>query len=147
MPQSRSTHYYLPATNFTVEKMMIDFSSRSHHTYRMPSKPITEGYKVFARCDIGYIYSWIFASWSNSFSETILQEDLTPTSSTVFQLATSLSYSSSPGLHFNIYMDNYLPSQALLVKLRELGIGACRTARVNGSAFPPDLHDSRKNIP
>ena len=127
--------------------MMIQFGGQSHHTYRMPSKPITEGYKVFALCNIEYTYSWIFASRSSSFSELILQEDFTPTSSTVFQLATSLPYSSPPALYFNIYMDNYFPLQALLVKLRELGIGACGTARVNVSAFPSDLHDSRKNIP
>jgi len=31
--------------------------------------------------------------------------------------------------------------------LRDLGIGAYGTAQVNGSAFPPDLEDKRKNIP
>jgi len=146
MLQSRSQQYFRPATNITIDEIMIRFGGRSHHTYRMPSKPITEGYKVFALCNIGYTYSWIFASRSSSFSGLILQEDLIPTGSTVFQLATSLLYSSSLGLHFNIYMDNYFPSQALLVKLRERGIGACGTARVNASAFPPDLYDSRKNI-
>ena len=124
---------------------MIRFGGRSYHTYRMPSKPITEGYKVFALCDVGYTYNWIFASRSNSFNGLVLQEGLTPTGSTVFQLASSLPYLS--GLHFNIYMDNYFPSQALLIKLRELGMGACGTARVNTSAFPPALHDERKNIP
>lgn len=147
MLQSRSQRYYLPASNVTVDEMMIRFGGRSHHTYRMPSKPITEGYKVFALCDIGYTYSWIFASRSNSFTGLISHPDLTPTGATVFQLATSLPYSTSSGLHFNIYMDNYFPSQALLIKLRELGIGACGTARVNASAFPPELHDDRKNIP
>ena len=126
--------------------MMIRFGGQSRHTYRMPSKPITKGYKVFALCDIGYTYSWIFASRSNSFTGLIPQPDLTPTGSTVFQLASSLPYSSSCRLHFNIYMDNYFPSQALFIKLRELGIGACGTARVNASAFPPELHDDRKNI-
>jgi len=143
--QSRCQQYYLPASNVTVDEMMIRFGGRSYHTYRMPSKPITEGYKVFALCDVGYTYSWIFASRSNSFNGLIHQEGLTPTGSTVFQLASSLPYSS--GLHFNIYMDNYFPSQALLIKLRELGMGACGTARVNNSAFSPELHDDRKAIP
>jgi len=145
MLQSRCQQYYLSASNVTVDEMMIRFGGRSHHTYRMPSKPITEGYNVFALCDVGYTYSWIFASRSNSSNGLIHQEELTPTGSTVFQLACSLPYSS--GLHFNIYMDNYFPSQALLIKLRELGMGACGTARVNTSAFPPDLHDDRKHIP
>lgn len=50
---------------------MIQFGGQSHHTYSMPSKPITEGYKVFALYDIGYTYSWIFASRSNSFTGLI----------------------------------------------------------------------------
>ena len=111
----------------------------------MPSKPITEGYKVFALCDIGYTYSWVFASRSDSFAGLELQKHLTPTGSTVFQLASSLPYTS--GFHFNIYMDNYFASQQLMIMLRDLGIGACGTAQVNGSAFPPDLEDKRKNIP
>ena len=51
------------------------------------------------------------------------------------------------GLHFNIYIDNYFLLQALLIVFRELEIGACSTARVNSSAFPPDLYNQRKNIP
>ncbi|PWW80880.1 hypothetical protein C7212DRAFT_160243, partial [Tuber magnatum] len=48
---------------------------------------------------------------------------------------------------FNIYMDNYFPLQALLIKLSKLGIGVCSIARVNASAFPLRLHDYWKNIP
>lgn len=125
--------------------MILRFGSKSHHTYHMPSKPITEDYKVFALCDKGYTYSWILASWSDSFAGLVLQKDLTPTGSIVFQLASTLPYTT--GLHYNIYMDNYILSQALFIKLRSLGIGACGTARVNKSAFPPDLVDKRKNIP
>ena len=143
--QSRCQQYYLPASNVTVDEMMIRFGGRSNHTYRMPSKPITEGYKVFALCDVGYTYSWMFASRSNTCAGLILQEDLTPTGSTVYQLASSLPYRS--GLHFNIYMDNYFPSLALLTKLRSLGIGGCGTARINAGAFPIQLHDGRKAIP
>jgi len=73
-----------------------------------------------------------------------LQQDLTPTSSTVFQLACSLPYTSG---HFNVYIDNYFTSQQLLARLRDLGIGGCGTARVSRSAFPPELDDKRKNIP
>ena len=143
MLQSHCQKYYLSASNVTVDEMMIQFGGCSYHTYRIPSKPITKGYyKVFALCDIGYTYNWIFTSLSNSFNGLVLQEGLTPTSSTVFQLVSSLPYLS--GLHFNIYMNNYFPSQALLIKLRELGMGACGIARVNTSAFPLNLHDERK---
>ena len=32
----------------------------------MPSEPIKEGYKVFALCDTGYTYDWLYASRSES---------------------------------------------------------------------------------
>jgi len=126
---------------------MLRFRGRSHHIYRMPSKPITQGYKVFSLCDKCYTYSWTFASRSDSFECLVLQKDLrlTPTSSTVFQLACTLPHTT--GLHYKIYMDNYFPSQSLFIKPRSLGIGAYGTARGNKSAFPPDLVDERKSIP
>jgi len=67
--RDRCQEYYLPASNITVDEMMIWFGGRSHHTYRMPSKPIREGYKVFALCDIGYTFNWLFASRSQSVAE------------------------------------------------------------------------------
>jgi len=87
----------------------------------------------------------MFASRSESFAELVPQEGLTPTWSAVFQLAIALPYTS--GLHFNIYMDNYFPSIALLERLREVGLGACGTARVNRKAYPPHLDDKHPNIP
>jgi len=144
MIRSRCQQFYFPASNVIVDEMMIRFGGRSHHTYRMPSRPITEGYKVFALCDIGYTFDWIFASRVDSSSGLDLQKDLTPTGSTVFQLARSLPYTTG---HFNIYMDNYFTSQQLLARLRDLGIGGCGTARVSRSAFPPELDNKQKNIP
>jgi len=143
--RDRYQKYYLPSSNVTVDEMMIRFGGRSHHTNRMPSKPIKERYKVFALCDVGYTYNWIFVSRSDSFVNLVPQPDLTPTGSAVFQLAAVLPYAT--GLHFNIYMDNYFPSVALLEKLRGRGLGGCGTARVNSKAFPPALHDPRSNIP
>lgn len=46
--RDRCQKYYLPALNVTVDEMMIRFGGKSFHTYRMASKPIKEGYKVFA---------------------------------------------------------------------------------------------------
>ncbi|PWW71842.1 hypothetical protein C7212DRAFT_30895, partial [Tuber magnatum] len=107
--------YYLPSLNVTMDEMMTRFGGRSHHTYCMLSKPITEGYKVFTLCNIGYTYNWIFVSHSDFFINLVLQPDLTLTDSAVFQLAAALPY--SPSLYFNIYMDNYFLSIALLERL------------------------------
>ncbi|PWW77185.1 hypothetical protein C7212DRAFT_180505, partial [Tuber magnatum] len=137
--------YCLLSWNITMDKMMIRIGGQSHHTYRIPSKPIIEGYKVFALCNVGYTYNWIFASCSNSFIDLVPQPDFTPTGSAVFQLAAVLPY--SPNLHFNIYMDNYFPSIALLERLHNRGLVGGGIAGVNSKAFPPTIHDSGPNIP
>ena len=108
MVQSQYQKFYLPASNVTGDEMMIRFGGQSHHTYHISSKPIMEGYKIFAFCDKGYTYSWIFASQSDSFAGLVLQKELTSTSSIVFQLAYTLLYISR--LHYNIYINNYFPS-------------------------------------
>jgi len=62
MIQTRCQIYYFPASNITVDEIMIRFGGRSFHTYHMPINQIKEGYKVFDLCDAGYTYSWVFAS-------------------------------------------------------------------------------------
>ena len=64
--RDHSQKYYLPASTITVDEMIIRFGVKSYHTYRMPSKPIKEGYKVFALCDTGYTYHWLYTSRSES---------------------------------------------------------------------------------
>ena len=91
-------HYNLPSSNLTVDEMMIHFGDHSHHTYQMPSKPIKKGYKVFTSCDVGYTYNWMVASESESFADLILQEGVTLTGSTVFQLVDVLPYTTASTL-------------------------------------------------
>jgi len=45
---------YLLSTNCSINEMMVQFAGRSIHKVKMPSKPIDEGYKIFAICDHGY---------------------------------------------------------------------------------------------
>ena len=45
---------YLPTTNVAVDEMMVQFSSRSSHTVKMPNKPIGEG----IRCLHYVIMGW-----------------------------------------------------------------------------------------
>src|SRR5207244_2605901 len=40
---------------------------------------------------------------------------------------------------FNVFMDNYFSNIPLFKALRQIGIGACGTARINSSRFPPEL--------
>jgi len=49
-----------------VDEITIRFGGKSYHFYRMSSKPITEGYELFALCETGYTYNWLYASRSES---------------------------------------------------------------------------------
>jgi hypothetical protein len=41
---------------------MILFRDRSHHTVKLPYKPISKGYKVWILDDNGYAYNWLWHS-------------------------------------------------------------------------------------
>ena len=59
------TKYYIPATNVSVDEMIVRFSGRSAHTVRMKGKPTPEGYKILALCQAGYTYSFLYTSRIN----------------------------------------------------------------------------------
>lgn len=142
--------YYLPSTSVTVDEMMIRFGGRSKHTVRMPNKPITEGYKVFAICDHGYTINWRFHSRVKGIGElsSAYRDSVgisAPTTAVVYQLAeSSLPYRE---YDFVIYMDNLFSTVALFSKLRSIGIGACGTARLQAGRFPLEYNNNAKDIP
>lgn len=76
----------MPSNAVSIDETMIRAFGRSHHTFKMPNKPIKQGYKLFAIADQGYILSWIWASRHKSLVEVKKQEDLTMTGSMVLQL-------------------------------------------------------------
>jgi hypothetical protein len=44
-------HYYSPSSHVSIDELMIRCFSRLKHTYKMPNKPITQGYKLFGLAD------------------------------------------------------------------------------------------------
>jgi hypothetical protein len=125
----------VPATNTTVDEMMVRFFGRSKHIVKMPKKPIKEGYKIFAICEAGYTYNWLFHSRTVGTTELPTESTsalgLAPTQGLVHHLALSLPHKE---FDFNVYMDNLFTTVPLLLSLRERGIGGVGTARSN--AFP-----------
>jgi Transposase IS4 len=47
--------YVILGQNVSFDEMMVPFSGRSRHTLKMPNKPISEGFKVWALCDHRYL--------------------------------------------------------------------------------------------
>ncbi|KAI3655533.1 hypothetical protein MP638_002305 [Amoeboaphelidium occidentale] len=72
--QDNSRKYYSPSSKVSIDEMMVRFGGRSKDRYRIRGKPISEGYKIFALCDSGFTYSFLFAS---SREKTLLEEDFT----------------------------------------------------------------------
>ena len=122
------------------------------HTTKMPNKLIKKGYKIWALCDRGYLFNFLFYSYisktvkllnsvnpfdSKEKTKSKEKEDLTNIQNVVFTLAQALPHLSN-GQTFTIYMDNLFSSTRLFRQLRLLGIGACGTTRANMSADFPD---------
>lgn len=132
--------YYLPSSNLSVDEMIIRFSGRSPHTVRMKNKPTPEGYKVFALCDAGYTYNFMFTSRIKKKESVQNIPGINQTGCEVYHLIKELPTDKS----FNIYMDNYFSSIGLFNFLREKKIGACGTVRTNSSKFPKVLKTDKK---
>jgi hypothetical protein len=117
--------HWIPGINLSIDEMMIRCFGRSKHTFKAPNKPIKEGYKMFALCEAGYTYYFMWSSKSNSYGELNKLPDLSPTESMVYQLAQKLP----KDVPHVIYMDNLFTRVPILRKLRTLNIGACGTTR------------------
>jgi Transposase IS4 len=48
--------YWISGINVSIDEMIIQFFGQSKYTFKAPDKPIKEGYKIFALCEVGYIY-------------------------------------------------------------------------------------------
>ena len=100
-----SSKYYTPQTNISIDEAMIHFCGCSRDTFKMPNKPIGEGYKAFCLANRGYLFDFRIASQSQSTPGVEDIDNLSHTSSTVLSLAMSLPYQYQV---FVIYMNNYL---------------------------------------
>jgi hypothetical protein len=104
--------------------------SRSLHTYKMPKKPIKQGYKIYGIADHGYIFNWIWSSREKGLQQMVLLPKLTNTACMVRTLALSL-----PRRYLTIYLDNYFTSVPLFSELRACNFGAVGTTRSHAE-FP-----------
>ncbi len=105
----------------------------------MLNKPIKQGYKMWALCDRGYLFNFLFHSRFWKTGELEKHPLLTDTQSVVYQLALSLP-PLPDGQTYTIYLDNLFTSIPLFQELKVKGIGACGTTRPNSSPnFPAVL--------
>jgi hypothetical protein len=118
-------------THVSVDEAMVLYTGRTYHKYFMRNKPISEGYKLFALAERGYVYA--------IYPETPVHRlrapldvpnhpgNLTHTSDVVIHLLNTLPRDKH---HFNVAMDNYFVDPRLFRYLRdEFKMGAYGTLR------------------
>ena len=139
--QRSFSQFYIPGSKVSIDEVMVRCFGASSHTYKMPDKPISEGYKIFALAEHGYIYSFIWSSRVKGMpKDIILRPGLTPTGSMVRTLAHTL-----PRHGITIYLDNYFTSVPLFEELRLCQFGAIGTTRPH-STFPQELVEVKKRF-
>jgi hypothetical protein len=150
--QASSQRYYSPSSEVSIDELMVRCfgrlypssltffsclylanSTRSLHTYKMPKKPIKQGYKIYGIADHGYIFNWIWSSRYKGLQDLVLYPNLTNTGCLVRSLALSL-----PRRYLIIYLDNYFTSIPLFSELRACHFGAVGTTRPH-PGFPKGL--------
>jgi hypothetical protein len=103
----------------SIDELMVRCFGGSNHTYKMPNKPIKQGYKLYGIADHGYIYSWIWSSWVFGLEDIPVFDTLTNTGGLVRALVATL-----PRNSMTVYMVNYFTSVPLFESLRRLEYGA-----------------------
>jgi len=61
---SRFQEFVIPGSKLSYDEQMLPFRGRSTHVTKVPGKPHPDGFKVWALCDHGYIYDWLYFSGS-----------------------------------------------------------------------------------
>lgn len=134
--ESAFRRYYVPSTDVSVDEMMVRFKGQSKHTAHMTNMPISAGFKILSIRDSGYTYSFQCTSRVNAALGIQKVHGLNDTACAVYHLAKTLPYRTR---EYNLFMDNHFSNIPLFLKLRDLNIGACGTARINSALFPKTL--------
>ncbi|PVH79307.1 hypothetical protein DL98DRAFT_420588, partial [Cadophora sp. DSE1049] len=97
--------YYSPSLKVSIDKLIIRCFSKSVYTYKMLSKLIKQGYKIYGITDYSYIYNWIWSSRVYKLQALFKHPKLTLTSLFVRSLILSL-----PRQRLIVYFNNYFTS-------------------------------------
>lgn len=99
--RENSMKYYTPGSNISVDEIVVRCFGRSSHTYRMPHKPIKQGYKIFCLAEHGYIWTFSWSSRQLGIEESFQYPGLTPTGSMVMKMMDHLPQRFSGGRRSN----------------------------------------------
>ena len=134
--------YRVPSSHIAVDECMMRATERSPDTYKMPSKPIEQGFKFHCLADHGYIWDFHLTSNQAGPDRVPAVNGLTPTGEVVYYLS-KLPLSR----YWVVYLDNFYTSLPVLRRIRhDFKIGACGTARPNSVGFPVELKIPKQDV-
>ena len=142
-----------PATQVSIDEIIVRFIGRSKDTVMMRGKPCSIGYNVLALCEGGYCYGFIFSSPKSGYFGVsanpvngVLSLSGSPSDSSILSMVKELSKTSKAVLHlmlqlsrnlfFTLYCDNLFSNVDLFHILRYYGASACGTARSTSKNWP-----------
>ncbi|KJZ68196.1 hypothetical protein HIM_11540 [Hirsutella minnesotensis 3608] len=131
-------------TCLAIDECIVGYTGRSKQTVTIPNKPTPTGFKVWVIAQAGYFIRWFWHQPSNALGPAAGKKrkratgtakssiSLNPTQSVVVALVKQL-----PEQTYHVFFDNLFSSPNLLKALRQLGIGATGTARINCGFYQP----------
>ena len=119
-----------PSSHTAIDKCMIKETGRTHYSTQALGKLISEGYKLFAIGDEGYLYNFSWYSPVQGLEGRLKVKDLRDILAIVYKLATNILPPNSI-----LFMNNYFTEPKLAGNLKAKRIAVCGTMKLNR----PDL--------
>lgn len=139
--QAVSTQLFQPGINIAVDECIIRCKGRTRAKVTIPRKPTPTGLKLWVAAAEGYFLRWKLHIPSSArpqrprglrASRLAERKALAETQAVVLDLAIAL-----PSASYHVFFDNLFSTPQLLRMLRERGIAATGTARVNSGIYTP----------
>ena len=141
--EAMNTNYvklYSVSRRQSIDESMILFKGRHSIKQYNPMKPIKRGYKLWVRADMdGYISK--FDVYQGKAAEESVVEDLNGSAFGLGEQVVQTMTEDLAGKNHEVYFDNFFTSIPLMEYLKENGINAAGTVRMNRKALPVGMEE------
>ncbi|KEY74881.1 hypothetical protein S7711_09671 [Stachybotrys chartarum IBT 7711] len=149
--QAVSLQLWAPGTDIAIDECMVSFEGRAYEKTTVPSKPTPTGFKAWVALPAGIAKSRGGSQQQGSSQQgsqrgkkrkagADTKVALNPTQAVVISLLSRL-----PAAMYHVFLDNLFSSPHLFRALRQRGIAATGTARVNCGIYEPFVVAKRED--
>ena len=144
LQQQALADIYIPGSHITVDECVVGFTGQSKLKTTIPNKPTPIGFKVWVVVERGLFLRWIWHTPGRglvgiSKKPPSAEVTLNPTQRVVTHLVWLL-----PEDAYHVFLNNLFSSPKLFLVLRNSGIGALGTARINSGIFHELVQEKKK---